>query len=461
MRFSAVASMLLLGTLIFSANAQNFQPFRNTFTYEFLYRSAFRSDPAAHVITVDSAAVVNSDSVFYFNKLNSTKDNFWGRTMVKKAGGIFLFLVTRDGYSDTVVVKTQQTLWAKWKFKLNNVFYTATYASYKQETVLTNQTDYVKTIIVEDYNGFKDSIKVSENFGLVYSFPFFDDSFYKHKDFSLNYIFNTHVGDNKLDFFEYFNYDVGDMLIYSPYGPGPPRDRLDYDIYKVLTKTVSANSDTVRYEFSKCHVDAINNGVYSMTQTHGTLTVTAFSVTGGFPYIELLSLPTNKNNVMLFAYYVYTGGLNIIPDVVFEGFPTYTFTNALGLNQYYYSGAPNYNDRFYRNMGHIKQLNTDDDCSSIQTILDTKTLHASSANLVVAPNPFDHTLSLTASDLKPGSWTVRIVSALGVEVYTSVMVISSSDQQIDLANLTALNSGIYFLSLENESQVYSQKIVKK
>lgn len=461
MRLSAIVFVFAFFALAHAATAQNFQPFRNTFSYEFLYRRALGFDTTAHVITVDSAAVVNSDSIFYFNKLNTTKDNFWGCSMVKKNSGIFLFLVTRDGYYDTVVVKTQQPLWTKWKFTLNNVVYTATYANYKQETVLTNQTDYVKTIIVEDYNGFKDSIKVSENFGFVYSFPFFDDSFYKHNNFSLNYIFNTHIGDNKLDFFEYFDYDAGDMLIYSPHSPGPPTDRLDYDIYKVLTKTVSADGDTIRYQLSKCHVNAIDNGVYSMTQTHCTLTVTAFSVTGDFPYIGLLSLPTNKNTTMLFAYEAYRGGLYIVPDVVFEGFPSYTFTRGLGLSQYYYNGAPNYDDRFYRNIEYIKQSNTDDDCSSIQTILAVKSSQAISENLMVAPNPFENSISLNTSNLLPGNSHLRIVSSLGVEVYTSEAAVSSSNQQLDLSGLSSLSTGVYFLFVENEGRLYSQKIIKK
>ena len=141
--------------------------------------------------------------------------------------------------------------------------------------------------------------------------------------------------------------------------------------------------------------------------------------------------------------------------------PNYTYVIGLGLESFIFGGSYDNEPEYYINTAYIKQSNTDDDCASSETILDTKTLHASSTNLVVAPNPFDNEISLNATNLNQGNWTVRITSALGVEVYNSTMVISSSDQKIDLSNFPALTSGIYFLSLENESQVYSQKIVKQ
>jgi len=47
-----------------------------------------------------------------------------------------------------------------------------------------------------------------------------------------------------------------------------------------------------------------------------------------------------------------------------------------------------------------------------------------------------------------------------MSVYTSELTISSANQQIDLSNLASLTTGIYFLSFENENQVYSQKLLK-
>jgi len=461
MRPSLIVSLLIFMGITYNATAQNFQPFRNKFKYQFSCTGTIRgqiSNSLIHGIEVDSAKIIHSDSIFYFNKLRTSEDNFWGNSMVKKAGGEYLFLITNYPQNDTVLLKTQAVLGSQWSFKLENILYTASYESLRQETVLTNQIDYVKTFIVENASGFKDSIKISENFGLVYSFPFKKD-FLSFDHFNLTYIFTTKVGVNKLNYFEYFNYDAGDILIYSPRNYGPPSDRRDNDVYKVLSKTISLDGDTIRYSLIKCHIDAVNGTTYSTTQTYCGIVVTTLSVTGNFPYISLLSFPTNKNDA--YALNMYNNVLTIAYPFVHDYNPTYTYVKGLGFYSFIFHGGLYYNPKYYINTAYIKQSNTDDDCASSETILDTKTLDASSANLLVAPNPFDNVISLNATNLSQGNWTVRITSALGVEAYTSTMIISSSNQEIDLSNLPALTAGIYFLSLENESQVHSQKIVKQ
>ncbi|WP_018341598.1 T9SS type A sorting domain-containing protein [Cytophaga aurantiaca] len=460
MRFFVIASLLFFCTLAPSVRAQNFQPFKNKYKYQFSYTGYFQNfiqSGLIHCIEVDSAVLVGSDSVFHFNKLDAGyMSNFWGDSMVKKPNGDYLFIIK----TDTVLVKTQLALGSQWTFKLNNVLYTVTYDHYNPETVLTNHTDLVQTYIVENASGFKDSIKLSENFGLIYSFPFSDNSYNPHSHFNLTYIFNSKLGENKINYFEYFNYELGDILEYTPdyrVAIGYP-GRIGVDIYKVISKTVSLNNDTVTYLFSQCHVDAVNSGIYSATKTYCKMVVTDWSVLGNFPHIDILSFPTNK------TYFVFAAnieGMSIGTHHPFEYDQYFTFEIGLGLKKYTRGGGFDYDYIYYENIKYIKQFNTDDNCDGIETILDTKSLHASSANLIVAPNPFDNTISLNAIDLIQGNWTVRITSALGVEVYTSKMVISSSDQKIDLSNLPALTAGIYFLSIENESQVYSKKIVKQ
>ena len=465
MRFSVIASFFIFFAVAYSTTAQNFQPFKNKYKYQFTYTGRFMNTLQSgliHGIEVDSANIVNSDSIFYFNKLSST-DNFWGNSMVKKTNGDYLFLITNNTHNDTLIVKTQVSLGTQWTFNLKNILYTAHYDSYKLETVLTNQTGFVKTFIVENASGFKDSIKISENFGLIYSFPFTDDFFPHHDHFNLTYIFNTKIGENKLNYFEYFNYKLGDVLEYTPdyrVAAGYP-DKTGIDIYKVISKTISLNTDTIKYYFSVCHIDTINGKSYSSTQNHCALVVTDCSVTGNFPYIGMLSFPI-KTGYFAFAPATNNADFMIVPAYLTEHDIFYTFQKGLGLKKYSAGGWQDYYDFMeYINCGYLKQTNLNDDCASSETILDTKSLHASSANLAIAPNPFEQSISLNATNLSQGNWTVRITSVLGVEVYNSAMVISSTNQQIDLSNLPALTSGIYFLSIENESQVYSQKIVKQ
>ena len=473
MRRSLIITLLIFIEAVNYATAQNFQPFKNKYQYQFTYTGYIKNvinHELIHGIEIDSAKIVGSDSIFYFNRLSTDtynqtfKDNFWGNSMVKKSGGEYLFLVTNTTQNDTVIIKTQVSLGTQWTFRLNNIMYTVHYDNYKQETILKNQTDFVKTFIVENASGFKDSIKLSENFGLIYSFPFTDDFSPHHDHFNLTYILNTKIGDNKINYFEYFNYELGDVLEYTPdyrVAAGYP-DKTGVDVYKVISKTISLNTDTIKYNFSVCHIDAINGKSYSTTQSHCVLVVTNFSVKGNIPYIDVLSFPTNKYG----RFYAYAPGLHnnnllIAPPYVFEYFPEYSLVKGRGLTNYTFNGGMDYDFIYYINCGYLKQTNLDDDCNGLETILDTKTLHASSSNLVIAPNPFDNVISLNATDLNQGNWNVRITSALGVEVYSSKMVVSSSDQKIDLSNLPALSPGIYFLSLENESSIYSQKIVKQ
>ncbi len=471
MRLSLITFLLIFIALANIATAQNFQPFRNKYQYQFTYTGYISNSlhtGLIHSIEIDSAALINGDSVFYFNKLYVYENNFWGNAMVEKPGGEYLFLIKNYNQFDTVIVKTQLALGSQWTYNLDNTLYTVTYDHYAPETVLTNQTDFVQTYIVENTTGFKDSIKLSENFGLVYSFPFTNKGWPQPNHFNLTYILTTKVGVNKLNYFDYFTYDLGDVLVYEPNLTYPNLPPVGNDVFKVLSKTISLNGDTITYSFSRCHIDAVSGNAYSTTQSHCELIVTECSVLGNFPYTSVLSFPTNKSQVFCAIASDFRFNLNdnpvlyiTLPYVFEQSFSSYIFQKDIGLGMYNFNGGMYYPNTSYSRIQYLKQPNIDDNCDNIEILMDTKTLHASSTNVIVAPNPFDHALSLTASDLKPGSWNVRIVSALGVEVYTSTIIISSSNQQIDLANLTALNSGIYFLSLENESQVYSQKIVKK
>ncbi len=472
MRLFVIAFFLFFCSITHSAIAQNFQPFKNKFKYQFSYTGTVINEIRSgliHGIEVDSANLVGSDSIFYFNRLDYSssffKDNFWGNSMVKKNGGEYLFLLTNDNQNDTLILKTQETLGSQWTFRLETVLHTIQYKSYKQETVLTNQTDYVKTFIVENASGFKDSIKISENFGLVYSFPFSDDYFYMRSSFNLTYILNSKIGENKINYFDYFNYELGDILEYtSDYriALGYP-DKTGNNIYKVISKTISDNADTIIYSFSVCHLDDrddYDKNFYETTQFHCRIRVTAHSVTGNFPYLDSLSFRSTSSH---YVHAVGVFGINSMifaPARTFEYDRIFRYAKGLGLQKYSLTGGMDYDDELYENIRYIKQSNADDDCN-LSIILSAKSLHASSGNLSVAPNPFKESISLNASDLNPGKWNIRIVSAFGVEVYTSEAFISSSNQQIDISGLPTLTTGMYFLSVENDSQVYTQKIIKQ
>jgi len=150
MRFFTITFFLLF-TIAYSATAQNFQPFRNKYKYQFTYTGFFTGmiqSGLIHGIEVDSAKSVNSDSIFYFNKLGAN-DNYWGNSMVQKAGGVYLFLIANNDQNDTLIVKTQTSLGEQWTFKLKNILYTVYYDSYKPETVLKNQTSFVKLLLLK------------------------------------------------------------------------------------------------------------------------------------------------------------------------------------------------------------------------------------------------------------------------------------------------------------------------
>lgn len=78
-------------------------------------------------------------------------------------------------------------------------------------------------------------------------------------------------------------------------------------------------------------------------------------------------------------------------------------------------------------------------------------------NITLYPNPFKDQLHLSVSDLTGDTSTVKIVSLSGALLYEEKL----SNNNLTLTGLDKFSSGIYILMLENGTNSYIQKLVKK
>jgi len=245
------AFLLLIGI---SANTQNWKPFYKGDTIN--YKFGNNAEYEINTLWVDSAKVINGDSVFYMNRIIADCDTcthliggtsqpcdtcyiitnqpqFLMRTIVKKTNGYYQLKDTASYY-----IKTTALLNEVWKFdSIHNII--ATITTLGIENILT-QPDSVKTISLS--NG--KTIKLSKSFGII-SFPDFKGS---GIDNLLIGVENRALGYKVSNYLDYFNYNVGDMLTYEgSYGAQGGWE--NYTIIKTITsKTVL--SDKIQYNYT-------------------------------------------------------------------------------------------------------------------------------------------------------------------------------------------------------------------
>tara|TARA_B110000908_G_scaffold57698_1_gene70302 strand:- start:20099 stop:20923 length:825 start_codon:yes stop_codon:yes gene_type:complete len=203
---------LLICLLSIALQAQNWAPIKGQNKYNY---SLGESDILSHTIWIDSSA--NNSS--YLNRIirdipdeddydlgNQTQ--FLMGEMESLENGIFHF---KD--SASFVILTQASLNQSWLYDtLNNVG--AKVSSLEQNNVL-GQNDSTKTIKLYTINGSDsistgDSIVLSKNYGIV--------QFYstEQRNYTLKGIEGQNqIGEQSLNFFDVFNFSVGDVFQYS------------------------------------------------------------------------------------------------------------------------------------------------------------------------------------------------------------------------------------------------------
>lgn len=77
-------------------------------------------------------------------------------------------------------------------------------------------------------------------------------------------------------------------------------------------------------------------------------------------------------------------------------------------------------------------------------------------NITCFPNPFNDELKINCSDLKNEIVNLRIYNSIGELIKNKNIKVG---KQLSI-NTTSLNSGVYFIELISDKEIYSAKLIK-
>jgi hypothetical protein len=231
---------LLCTALAAGLTAQNWNPI--LVNEKMNYR---HSDSAyiSNTVWVDSSFLLGVDSVFYLNRIVKdvpgypeivlrNQPQFLLKQMLISFPGSFTFS-NPESFVINVLANTGET----WIFdQENNII--AQVISESVENIFGIQ-DSIKWISLSDGN----EIRLSKSFGLL-KFPDFENDGY----YELVGIQNTEYGESVPDFWDIFDFDIGDVFQYGGFG-----SNIDFTIYwtrkiTIISKEINYNNLTYNFE---------------------------------------------------------------------------------------------------------------------------------------------------------------------------------------------------------------------
>ena len=262
----------ILGLIIgLALNAQNWSPI---LTGEKMNYKHSDSAYITNTVWVDSAQIVDSDSLFFLNRIVKDVPNnqeialrnqpqFLLKSIVKQAYGIYTCAGPYN-YSILSLADLGQT----WDFTDN---INAEITSISEEDIF-GQTDSVKTISLSDGN----EIRLSKSFGIM-KFPDFENGGY----FELVGIQDTDYGESIPGFWDIYNFEVGD--IFQQY-----QETGYIGDWWHITRKITITSKTVSDSSYSYTVD----GIYYSFANYGP--PESYSYTDNLLFIDSVNHPANK-----------------------------------------------------------------------------------------------------------------------------------------------------------------------
>ncbi|MFZ4455848.1 MAG: T9SS type A sorting domain-containing protein [Bacteroidales bacterium] len=267
---------LLLFLLAFATSvfAHDYQLVRSdrVCMYQFVYGN---TDLNKYVgLRIDSVKQIGSDSLFYPNIHLQQKGSYYridgswiGKRVVVKANGDN-FIINSE--NDSILIKTQSVLKDSWiVYKKNNVMKITAEVTGIEKKSFLDMEDSVKTITFHVYdasmqpmpNQFEGSqIKISKNFGLIESLPFYafpnviSDNQVLHC--SLSGMTNPKVGVQNLTAEDIFDFQVGDEF-HTVYAKGVSLGFANKDsvmtINRILERSSIGNNITYKIDVNERH----------------------------------------------------------------------------------------------------------------------------------------------------------------------------------------------------------------
>src|SRR5690606_32229815 len=241
-----------------SVFAQNYQPFRQNLTYHYIAQDSIYS------MRIDSAKVVNGDSVFVFNPIARKggpsitncpppgrlyleyavhPNNQFGAQMRKMANGDYIFRTYQGG---EFLLKTNAAIGQSWS-AISNPAVTATLASRTFEVVKNTVSDSVLTFTLSDGK----TIKLTKNYGFLKApnLSQYFDTYFKPRELEFYALPEKGLGNAISSPFAIFDFQPGDKFGYHKQSLSQHNNVCaeSWERREILTRTASLNGDTIYY----------------------------------------------------------------------------------------------------------------------------------------------------------------------------------------------------------------------
>lgn len=494
-RFWQFFTFLILFSV--SLKAQNYQPFcKNSYVYR------FEGTDEYYKLTVDSVTVSGDDSVFHFNPIvhnlppdnhfysecNSilavpdfiiSNENIFGKALISRVDGDYIFLFKQDSF----LIKTSTDTNTTWVFskKLNLT------AKIKRKSIenVFGQQDSVHTFELSN----KYLFKISKNYGLISGFNFLKSPFYNAgydvvkslPDYQLSLVSipSRNLGLKYPDFYDFFDYQIGDEFGYYAEGTNFLSSLINlWENTRIKILEYSRNNITkeINYKYEYKYFIQSHDMVTFKTEK-GTKTLTSTIRETDYPYFA-----SNSLEFTLFSPEKIDGVLSSTPKKVkyftldFKNYLYDSCTNLIG-SMYDHVGGYSFSQRLGEtnkyNCCYVKNLscylinnksNSSGKCVDIDKLLSIEETQEQKTVLHLSPNPANIEISLNGlpkNNIPNSKNLIKIFDIQGKIVHQQIITSSMYNQDKELKiDVSDLQNGLYFLHYISESgSVSSQKFI--
>lgn len=393
----------------------------------------------------DTCTVLNPNN-YYLKE----KAGFLNKLFIKQ-GADFLIL-----NPDSLIIKTQMPLNSPWLFDPNNALNAEIIL--EESTFVFGIADSVKTILVSN----NDTIKISKNFGVL-KYQRFGDNWNLSGARSLNSTFGIVYNGFK----DFYNFEIGDVFMYKETefdgSLNIAVEALRYIKKEIMSKTETLNN--ISYQIKK--------STYSETIGEPLYTVT--TITENYTYDENNLAEKQSFDIFKMGWYCTffkkslvekIGSTKIQGRIALLDYSSEFYELEYDPIHYEYlkieegKGVLNEVERCFEHGYTLTQIGTIK--NSIKTgevwedwrFTGVKDL-AQNENINIYPNPFKNELLVYFEETYLNA-EIEIINILGECVYTNSFL-GENKLYIDTKDFT---SGVYFLKIKLDGNLFQQKMIK-
>ncbi len=471
--------------LFFSLNqiqAQNWQPINKFDKYNWQIDTA---DFITNTIWVDSVEIIEEDSVFYLNRImtdcdtcSNNENNYFAlknqpqflmRKMIKLSDSLYIFQDTSE-----FIIRPLFHLGEQWTFDPENNIQAV--VSFEGEDEVFGSTDSVKNINLSNGKSFV----ISKNFGIL-QFPYDNDINYD----LMGIEGSRELGEQVPDFWDFFDYDVGDIFQRVVYR-GENCDYYDHIYkYEILSKNLYSDSLTYQvsgwdmylvtlggmytdtsvwiYNTEKKHIDSINH--FANRYNHEFINLrNCFGE--NFPFENMYNkLIFSKEDIFFIKHAGEDGNISPFENFTVSnshsdllerngyGIVFYELKTNVGVQRYSIenlSWEEEYLQGYIHNGDTIGFVYPDE---FFEKYLNINKLTYNTFNIY--PNPAKDFIFIDFLNSEILDVQILIYDITGKELLSKK--VNNNDNKIDISSL---KSGVYFIKIKTKNQIYTSKLIK-